>query len=396
MAFALTKFQAFGKLIDSPISKRYIQQVVMTITQANTDTALDIGTNAGTFWTAAKANGTYGAVASSAYDKMIQIAANAESFLNLGGTITDYPQVEGQNYDYGVIESAASVGGSPKESMTVTGLLASDTVLAVTPSVVSGTQKKIQYKYTSAASAGGAASETLVVTGLLASDTVLAVTPNEVGASLKKIRYTFESTAGAGGAATEIMVLTGLLATDTILAVTQKTVGANSLPLLGYTTLANDALTCVWSANPGAGAVVLVAVERTVAATGYYPIVKYSNLANDALKIYWPENPGAGAKVDVYVERTITIAGYLPIVAFDTPGANTLNVHWSQDPGAGAKVKVHYRRAASTAGATYSMAISNKRPNITFVSGGAPTSSVLYLSWIVADEKEAVFCDLAL
>lgn len=72
----------------------------------------------------------------------------------------------------------------------------------------------------------------------------------------------FTSTAGAGGAATEAMVLTGLLATDTILAVTQSVKGANNLPLLGYNTQAANALTAVWSANPGAGSVIVVTVLR--------------------------------------------------------------------------------------------------------------------------------------
>lgn len=70
------------------------------------------------------------------------------------------------------------------------------------------------------------------------------------------------STAGAGGAATEVMVVTGLLSTDTILSVSQKTVGGNALPLLGFNTQANNALTAVWSADPGAGSVILVAVKR--------------------------------------------------------------------------------------------------------------------------------------
>ena len=74
--------------------------------------------------------------------------------------------------------------------------------------------------------------------------------------------FKYESAAGAGGAATEAMVLTGLLADDEILAVSQKTPGANSLPLLGWTTQAADALTCTWSADPGAGAVVVVEVRR--------------------------------------------------------------------------------------------------------------------------------------
>lgn len=68
--------------------------------------------------------------------------------------------------------------------------------------------------------------------------------------------------AGAGGAATEALTCTGLLTTDTILSVDQKTPGANSLPLLGWSTVVTNGLTGVWSANPGAGAVVLVAVKR--------------------------------------------------------------------------------------------------------------------------------------
>lgn len=72
----------------------------------------------------------------------------------------------------------------------------------------------------------------------------------------------YTSTAGAGGAATEAMTLTGLGAADIILAVTQSTKGANNLPLLGYSTQAANALTAVWSANPGAGSVITVLVLK--------------------------------------------------------------------------------------------------------------------------------------
>jgi hypothetical protein len=81
-----------------------------------------------------------------------------------------------------------------------------------------------------------------------------------LGDAIRIVTYT--SSAGSGGAATEAMTLTGLAAADTILAVTQKTKGANSLPLLGYTTQAANALTCVWSADPGANAVVVVTVRK--------------------------------------------------------------------------------------------------------------------------------------
>lgn len=68
--------------------------------------------------------------------------------------------------------------------------------------------------------------------------------------------------AGAGGAGAEALTCNGLLATDTVLSVSQKTPGANSLPLLGWSTLVANGLTGVWSADPGAGSVVLVAVKR--------------------------------------------------------------------------------------------------------------------------------------
>ena len=72
----------------------------------------------------------------------------------------------------------------------------------------------------------------------------------------------YTSSAGAGGAATEAMTLTGLAASDTILSVCQKTDGANNLPLLGYSTHVADALTGIWSADPGAGAVIVVVVLK--------------------------------------------------------------------------------------------------------------------------------------
>jgi len=70
------------------------------------------------------------------------------------------------------------------------------------------------------------------------------------------------SSAGAGGAATEAMTVTGLLTGDTVLSVAQKTKGANSLPLLGWSTQAANAITGIWSADPGAGAVIQVTALR--------------------------------------------------------------------------------------------------------------------------------------
>lgn len=90
---------------------------------------------------------------------------------------------------------------------------------------------------------------------------VATITSSGIAGSLVNL-LALSSNAGAGGAATEVMVVTGLLSTDTILSVSQKVKGTNSLPLLGFNTQANNALTAVWSADPGAGAIILVAVKR--------------------------------------------------------------------------------------------------------------------------------------
>lgn len=81
------------------------------------------------------------------------------------------------------------------------------------------------------------------------------------GVSLGSIQV-FTSAAGGGGSANQVFVVAGLLASDTILSVSQKTPGAAALPILGYSTQANNALTGIYSADPGAGSVIIVAVKR--------------------------------------------------------------------------------------------------------------------------------------
>lgn len=70
------------------------------------------------------------------------------------------------------------------------------------------------------------------------------------------------SGASSGGGAAEALTVTGLLSTDAVVAVSQKTAGSNGVPLEGWSTVADDALTCSWGADPGAGAVVVVLVQR--------------------------------------------------------------------------------------------------------------------------------------
>lgn len=75
----------------------------------------------------------------------------------------------------------------------------------------------------------------------------------------------FTSNPSSGGAVSEALTVPGLLTTDTILSVTQMTQGGatrTSLPLIGWNTVVTNGLTAQWVADPGVGAVLLVAVKR--------------------------------------------------------------------------------------------------------------------------------------
>lgn len=81
MAFALTGYAARGIDIAGPSYKRGIQQVVFKITALATDVDLDIGDSAGTFWTAAAADSTYGSLAAKALLSLTRIAAQSSNLL---------------------------------------------------------------------------------------------------------------------------------------------------------------------------------------------------------------------------------------------------------------------------------------------------------------------------
>lgn len=66
MAFALTKFRAYKVEVPTAIAKYGLQAIEMTVTRGASDVLMDLDTTTGTFWTAAKANGTYGAMATQA------------------------------------------------------------------------------------------------------------------------------------------------------------------------------------------------------------------------------------------------------------------------------------------------------------------------------------------
>lgn len=91
-----------------------------------------------------------------------------------------------------------------------------------------------------------------------------AATKNYVDSASSNI-LAFTSTATVGGADQETVAVTGLLATDTILSVSQKTFGSatrTSQMLIQWSNVANNAITLDWVADPGSGAVVVVAVKR--------------------------------------------------------------------------------------------------------------------------------------
>lgn len=72
-----------------------------------------------------------------------------------------------------------------------------------------------------------------------------------------------ESAASAGGGATEDdVVVAGLLATDEILSVSQRVEGGNSLALIGWSDQQDGSLDLTWTGDPGAGAIVRVAIKR--------------------------------------------------------------------------------------------------------------------------------------
>ncbi len=256
MTFALTSVKAYGVEASEPLQKRFIQRLELKGTAANSNVAYDFGTYAGTFWTAV--GGTQPGITALKAVKDIQIAAKA--FLSAQGI--------GLN---GYTQGAASAA--------------------------------LLTKFLSAASAGGSASEVYTVTGLLASDTILAVTPQVAGATGRPTLVVLAGTV-AGGAATGTATVTGLnTSTDTILAVTQDAKGANSLPLLGYNTPATNAINYVYSADPGGSGTLKVLVSR-LATTDTYNPVAWGTQVDNALTVTYGANPGAGAKVEVAVSRS--------------------------------------------------------------------------------------------
>lgn len=133
MAFAVTKVEAYGIEAEEAVNKRYRQFLTLTITGLNTDIAMDLGSHVsgslGTLWTAAGGSAT-GAVALQA---IRDIATRASFYSGVGSEqLSALQKLDSTNTAVTKIDSAVSVGGSATESFTVTGLLTTDVILAVT------------------------------------------------------------------------------------------------------------------------------------------------------------------------------------------------------------------------------------------------------------------------
>lgn len=133
MTFALTKIRAYGIEAEEAVSKRYKQTLILNITGANTDVDLDIGDYSGTFWTAV--GGTEPGITALKAVKDIQVAA--DSYLGLGATsMAGLVQADASQPVISTLNSSASTGGAVGETLTVTGLLTTDTILGVSQYVV--------------------------------------------------------------------------------------------------------------------------------------------------------------------------------------------------------------------------------------------------------------------
>lgn len=129
MAFALQSIKAYGVEAEEPLNKDYRQFLELNITGLATDVDLDIGDyTGGTFWTAI---GTTSDQAKALLLALKAIQIKAKSFNGVSGLgLGAKTQISGPGVL--TLDSAASAGGAATETLTVTGLLTTDALQAVT------------------------------------------------------------------------------------------------------------------------------------------------------------------------------------------------------------------------------------------------------------------------
>lgn len=131
MTMAVTKVECYGVGTEEAVNKRYRQYMNLTITGANTDVDYDFGDHVsgslGTFWDAVDGT-TIGANALTAIRDIVKRAAHFNDF---GGDFKSRSQADAAATLISYYDSAVSAGGNATETMTVTGLLTTDTILSV-------------------------------------------------------------------------------------------------------------------------------------------------------------------------------------------------------------------------------------------------------------------------
>ncbi len=129
MTFALTKVTAFGIEASEPLQKRFKQVLILEGTAANTNVAYDFGTYAGTYWTAVGAT----APGISALKAISDIQIKAKAFIGASGVgLSGKSQASASDPKTLALTSAVYAGGSATPTLTVTGLLTTDTILGAT------------------------------------------------------------------------------------------------------------------------------------------------------------------------------------------------------------------------------------------------------------------------
>ena len=128
MTRAITSYQAFGVYRDEALTKRAFQFLRLVGTAANTDTAFDLGTYAGSFWSEADDDAT----GLAALKVIKDIQTRAAQFLSVSGLGVNGKSLAGATL---VKISGTVASGSATPAVTATGLLTTDTILAVTQRV---------------------------------------------------------------------------------------------------------------------------------------------------------------------------------------------------------------------------------------------------------------------
>lgn len=117
MAFAVTKFMAYGVRSEGATRSHCEQVVELFVTGLNTDVLYDLSVTSGTFWTSATADAVYGTLASNARDVILnRIAGAISSLWRIDSQLfqTTYAKVlsgaSGNQYVVSVVSSIPTIG----------------------------------------------------------------------------------------------------------------------------------------------------------------------------------------------------------------------------------------------------------------------------------------------